>query len=218
MNIQDITDFLYTEEGKLIVALIVGAIIGAEREYRSKAAGFRTVILVTVGSCLFTILSIQLGSVGDKSRIAANIVTGIGFLGAGAIYRDKISIRGITTATTIWISAAIGMAVGCGQFSLTIWVTSIAMVILLSFSWFQRFIDTVNQEKLYKITFGEDQMDQILFIEQLFNSYRLECFRVKQIKHKEEIVIVYNANGKEKNHALFLAELYRQDQIRAFDV
>ncbi len=218
MNIQDIKDFLYTEEGKLSVALIVGGIIGAEREYRSKAAGFRTVILVTVGSCLFTILSIQLGSGGDKARIAANIVTGIGFLGAGAIYRDKISIRGITTATTIWLSAAIGMAIGCGQLNLTIWVTSIAMVILLSFSWFQRFIDTVNQEKLYKITFGEEQMDQILFIEQLFNSYRLECFRVKQIKHKEEIIIVYNANGKEKNHDLFLAELYRQNQIKAFEV
>lgn len=218
MNIQYIKDFLYTEEGKLIVALIVGGIIGAEREYRSKAAGFRTVILVTVGSCLFTILSIQLGEAGDKARIAANIVTGIGFLGAGAIYRDKISIRGITTATTIWISAAIGMAVGCGQFSLTIWVTSIAMIILLSFSWFQRIIDTVNQEKLYKITFGEDQMDQIVFIEQLFNSYRLQCFRVKQIKHKEEIVIVYNANGKERNHDLFLSELYLQNQIRAFEV
>ncbi len=218
MNIQDITDFLHTDEGKLIVALMVGAIIGAEREYRSKAAGFRTVILVTVGSCLFTILSIHLGSFGDKSRIAANIVTGIGFLGAGAIYRDKISIRGITTATTIWISAAIGMAVGCGEFSLTVWVTSIAMIILLSFSGFQRFIDRVNQEKVYKITFGDQQTDQITFIEQLFHSYRLECFRVKQIKHKEEIVIVYTANGKEKNHDLFLAELYRQNQIKAFEV
>ena len=218
MDIQYIKNFLYTEEGKLIVALIVGAIIGAEREYRSKAAGFRTVILVTVGSCLFTILSVQLGSIGDGSRIAANIVTGIGFLGAGAIYRDKISIRGITTATTIWISAAIGMAVGCGQYSLTIWVTSIAMVILLSFSWFQRFIDRVNQEKLYKITFGEDQMDQIQFIEKLFDSYRLQCFRVKQIKHKEEIVIVYTANGKERNHDLFLSELYLQSQIKAFEV
>jgi putative Mg2+ transporter-C (MgtC) family protein len=218
MNLQDLKDFIYTEEGKLIVALIVGGIIGAEREYRSKAAGFRTVILVTVGSCLFTILSIKLGDTGDKSRIAANIVTGIGFLGAGAIYRDKISIRGITTATTIWISAAIGMAVGCGQFSLTIWVTCIAMVILLSFSWFQRFIDTVNQEKVYRITFGEQQVDQIMVIEKLFEAYRLECFRVKQIKHKEEIVIVYTANGKEKNHELFLSELYGQNQIRAFEV
>ncbi len=219
MNLEEnIKNFIYTEEGKLIVALIVGAVIGAEREYRSKAAGFRTVILVTVGSCLFTILSINLGSFGDKSRIAANIVTGIGFLGAGAIYRDKISIRGITTATTIWISAAIGMAVGCGQFSLTIWVTSIAMVILLSFSWFQRFIDRVNQEKVYKITYGDLQMDQIVTIEKLFHAYRLECVRVKQIKHKEEIVIVYTANGKEKNHELFLTELYQQSQIKAFEV
>ncbi|HSZ72825.1 MAG TPA: MgtC/SapB family protein [Cytophagaceae bacterium] len=218
MNIHEIKEFLYTEEGKLIVALIVGAIIGAEREYRSKAAGFRTVILVTVGACLFTILSIQLGGAGDKARIAANIVTGIGFLGAGAIYRDKISIRGITTATTIWISAAIGMAIGCSQFSLTVWVTSIAMIILLSFSWFQRIIDTVNQEKTYKITYGEEQMDQITVIENLFHSYRLECFRVKQIKHKDEIVIVYTANGKERNHGLFLNDLYLQTQIKAFEV
>ncbi|MBC7488106.1 MAG: MgtC/SapB family protein [Cytophagaceae bacterium] len=217
MDTQLIKDFIYTEEGKLIVALIVGGIIGAEREYRSKAAGFRTVILVTLGSCLFTILSIKLGSIDDKSRIAANIVTGIGFLGAGAIYRDKISIRGITTATTIWISAAIGMAIGCGQFSLTIWVTCIAMTILLSFSWFQRIIDTVNQEKMYKITY-DDQPDHIAAVEHLFHLHHLTCFRVKQIKHKDEIVIVYTANGKEKQHGLFLNELYRQNNIRSFEV
>lgn len=217
MDTQLIKDFIYTEEGKLIVALIVGAIIGAEREYRSKAAGFRTVILVTLGSCLFTILSIKLGSIEDKSRIAANIVTGIGFLGAGAIYRDKISIRGITTATTIWISAAIGMAIGCGQFSLTIWVTCIAMTILLSFSWFQRIIDTVNQEKMYKITY-DDQPDHIAAVERLFQLHHLNCFRVKQIKHKDEIIIVYTANGKEKQHGLFLSELYRQNNLRSFEV
>lgn len=216
MNIQDIKEFLYTEEGKLIIALFLGAIVGAEREYRSKAAGFRTVILVTVGSCLFTILSINLGS-GDEARIAANIVTGIGFLGAGAIYRDKISIRGITTATTIWISAANGMAIGCGQYSLSIWVTGIAMTVLLSFSWFQRIIDTVNQEKVYRITYF-DPTDQIAVIEQLFQAHNLSCFRVKQIKHKDEIIIVYTANGKERNHDFFLNELYRQDGIKSFEV
>jgi putative Mg2+ transporter-C (MgtC) family protein len=217
MNIQDIKDFLQTEEGKLVIALLFGAIIGAEREYRSKAAGFRTVILVTLGSCLFTILSINLGGNGDEARIAANIVTGIGFLGAGAIYRDKISIRGITTATTIWISAANGMAIGCGEYSLSIWVTCIAMTVLLSFSWFQRIIDTVNQEKVYKITYT-DPTDQIEVIEKLFSDYHLSCFRVKQIRHKDEIVIVYTANGKEKNHALFLVQLYRQNEIKSFEV
>ncbi|MDB5256962.1 MAG: mgtC [Chitinophagaceae bacterium] len=217
MNIQDIKEFLQTEEGKLVIALLFGAIIGAEREYRSKAAGFRTVILVTLGSCLFTILSINLGGHGDEARVAANIVTGIGFLGAGAIYRDKISIRGITTATTIWISAANGMAIGCGEYSLSIWVTCIAMTVLLSFSWFQRIIDTVNQEKVYKITYN-DPTDQIEVIEKLFNEYHLSCFRVKQIRHKDEIVIVYTANGKERNHDLFLIQLYRQNQIKSFEV
>jgi len=210
-------EFFYTEPGKLIIALIVGAIIGAEREYRSKAAGFRTVILVTLGSCLFTLLSIKLGSLDDKSRIAANIVTGIGFLGAGAIYRDKISIRGITTATTIWISAAIGMAIGCAQYELTVWVTSIVMIILLSFTWFQRVIDTVNQEKTYKVTF-DDNVESILVLEKHFRAKDLDFERVKQIKIKDEIIIVYTANGKEKDHDLFVMELFKEKGIKSFDV
>lgn len=210
-------EFLYTDLGKILVALFIGAIIGAEREYRSKAAGFRTVILVTLGSCLFTLLSITLGSIDDKSRIAANIVTGIGFLGAGAIYRDKISIRGITTATTIWISAALGMAIGCGLYEITLWVTTIVMVILLSFTWFQRIIDTVNQEKTYKITF-EDKVESILKLEKHFTDNDLDFERVKQIKIKEEIIIVYTANGKEKDHDLFLLDLYQEKGIKSFEV
>ncbi len=210
-------EFLYTEQGKLIIALIIGAIIGAEREYRSKAAGFRTVILVTLGSCLFTMLSIQLGSLDDKSRIAANIVTGIGFLGAGAIYRDKISIRGITTATTIWISAALGMAIGCGQYEITLWVTSIVMIVLLSFTWFQRIIDTMNQEKTYKITF-DNKVDSIVLLENTFRAKNLDFERVKQMKIKDEIIIVYTANGKDKDHDLFVLDLFIEDGIVSFEV
>ena len=210
-------EFLYTEPGRLLIALLVGAIIGTEREYRSKAAGFRTVILVTLGSCLFTLLSGKLGSIDDKSRIAANIVTGIGFLGAGAIYRDKISIRGITTATTIWISAALGMAIGCAQYELTIWVTSISMLILLSFTWFQRIIDTVNQEKTYKIVFG-DQIESISKIQNLFTSKGLDFERMKQIKIKDEIIIVYNVNGKEKDHDVLITALFQENEIKSFEV
>jgi len=94
---------------KLLVALVIGAIIGAEREYRTKSAGFRTVILITVGSTLFTIVS---NLMSNDARVASNIVTGIGFLGAGAIFKEGASVKGLTTATTIWISAAIGMAIG----------------------------------------------------------------------------------------------------------
>jgi putative Mg2+ transporter-C (MgtC) family protein len=202
---------------KLLIALLIGAIIGAEREYRSKAAGFRTVILVTVGSCLFTIISLMLGDGNNQGRIAANIVTGIGFLGAGAIYRDKISIRGLTTATTIWISAALGMAIGCGQFHLAFTVTTIVMVILLSFSWFQKIIDTVNQEKIYKFKLDNDTK-HIVYLETLFHKYDLRCIRIKQERHADEITVIFKAEGKEKCHAVLIDALYQEATIRGFDV
>jgi putative Mg2+ transporter-C (MgtC) family protein len=202
---------------KLLVSLLVGAIIGAEREYRSKAAGFRTVILVTVGSCLFTILSIQLGDYGNKARIAANIVTGIGFLGAGAIYRDKISIRGLTTATTIWISAALGMAVGNGEYKLTMVVTAIVMLILLSFNGFQHIIDTVNQERTYKITYSL-KPGSIDYIEKLFHKHDLTFSKVKQTKHQDEIIILYSAEGKEERHETFISDLFLDQHILGFEV
>ncbi len=209
---------LFTDEViKLLISLLIGAIIGAEREYRSKAAGFRTVILVTVGSCLFTILSIQLGDVNNQARIAANIVTGIGFLGAGAIYRDKISIRGLTTATTIWISAALGMAIGCGQYDLSFTVTAIVMIILLSFNWFQKVIDTVNQEKNYKIKF-DNNTEHILHIEKLFSQFELSSSRIKQERSHEEIVVIFTASGKDKSHYLFTQALFTDPNIKAFEV
>ena len=98
---------------QLLLALLIGAIIGTEREYRSKSAGLRTMIMVSLASCLFTMLSLRIG-VENPDRLAANILTGLGFLGAGVIFKDDNRISGITTATTIWMVAALGMAVGAG--------------------------------------------------------------------------------------------------------
>jgi putative Mg2+ transporter-C (MgtC) family protein len=97
------------------MAVLVGGIVGAEREYQDKAAGFRTIILITLGSTLFTIFSLSMDPGFTQTRVAANIVTGIGFLGAGAIVRDGGRIAGLTTAATIWLSAALGMGIGAGQ-------------------------------------------------------------------------------------------------------
>lgn len=99
----------------LVVAAILGAAVGMEREIQGKAAGLRTNALICVGACLFTRLSIALtGPVGDPSRVAAQIVTGVGFIGAGTIMRGKGAVTGLTTAATIWLVAAVGMAVGAG--------------------------------------------------------------------------------------------------------
>ena len=156
---------LYVEEiTKLLVALFAGAIIGAEREYKSKAAGFRTVILITVGSTLFTLIS---NYISNDGRVASNIVTGIGFLGAGAIFREGMNVKGLTTATTIRISAAIGMAIGIGRYEFAFAALIIVMIVLLSFTWIQRLIERSNKVETYNITFvhsNEFDLEDLLIL------------------------------------------------------
>ena len=101
---------------KLLLAVLTGGLIGAEREFRDKAAGFRTIILICVGAALFTMFSLRLGGDKDPVRIAASVVSGVGFLGAGAILRSDGRIVGLTTASTIWLAAALGMGIGGGQY------------------------------------------------------------------------------------------------------
>ena len=112
---------------RLGMAAVAGAVVGQERERRERPAGFRTHVLVSVGACLFTLISISLaGEDHDPSRIAAQIVTGIGFLGAGTIIRHGGSVHGLTTAASIWAVAAVGMAAGVGW-----WQAVIAGTLLL---------------------------------------------------------------------------------------
>jgi putative Mg2+ transporter-C (MgtC) family protein len=103
---------------RVVVALVLGAIVGIEREYRGHPAGVRTLAMVSVGSCVFTAAGLFLfpGHATDPTRIAAQVVTGVGFLGAGAIFRSEDGVKGLTTAATVWVVAAIGMATGFGLY------------------------------------------------------------------------------------------------------
>jgi putative Mg2+ transporter-C (MgtC) family protein len=125
---------------RLALAAALGGAIGAERELRDREAGLRTHLLVAVGAALFTLVSAYAwsdwsfstprGIVFDPTRIAAQIVTGIGFLGAGAIIRQGLSVRGLTTAATLWAVAAIGMAAGAGYYSAAVVATALVLVSL----------------------------------------------------------------------------------------
>ncbi len=116
---------------RLLLAAALGAAIGLEREYRRKPAGLRTNILIALGSALFTTMSLEIGTaVGAPDRIAAQIVTGIGFLGAGAILRSGKSVHGMTTAATIWVNAAVGMAAGAGAYAIATVATLLTLVVL----------------------------------------------------------------------------------------
>ncbi|MBK9121578.1 MAG: MgtC/SapB family protein [Chloroflexi bacterium] len=115
---------------QLILALTLSALIGLDRERRDKDAGLRTHMLVGAGACLFTLLSAFAFPGSDSARVAANIVTGVGFLGAGVIYRSESRVHDLTTAASIWITAAIGMAVGTGAWFLAIVMTLLVWIVL----------------------------------------------------------------------------------------
>ena len=116
---------------RLLVALILGAVVGLERERQERAAGLRTVTMVSLGSCLFTIVGAYGFPNTDPSRVAAQIVTGIGFLGAGTIFLRKDLVRGLTTAATIWAVAAIGMAAGTSQYIVALFTTLLILSVLM---------------------------------------------------------------------------------------
>ena len=134
--------------GQLVISAALGGIIGMEREYHHKAAGFRTHFLVALGSTLFTILSRSVfswgGSVVDPTRIAAQIITGIGFIGAGAIMRKEDRIEGLTTAAGIWMTAAIGMAVGVGLY----FISAVSVLLLYVMRFLSKFVNkTIDKVK-----------------------------------------------------------------------
>jgi putative Mg2+ transporter-C (MgtC) family protein len=136
---------------RIVLAVVAGGLLGLEREFRDKPAGFRTLVLISMASATFTILSSRLASDSDPTRIAANIVTGIGFLGAGAILREGLQVTGLTTAATIWLAAAIGMAIGGGQYGLALMLVAIAMIVLWIFNGFEVSIDRIREEHVYKV-------------------------------------------------------------------
>ena len=120
----------------LLLAVALGAIVGIEREFTHKPAGLRTHMLVSLGSCLFTVVSISFAV--DPARIAAGIVAGIGFIGAGTIWAEKDKVKGITTAASLWATAAIGLTAGIGDYPLAVVVTILVVIILASGSVLRR--------------------------------------------------------------------------------
>lgn len=131
---------------ELVLAGILSMLIGLDRERRHRPAGMRTHMLVGIGACLFTVLSMHAFPGDDSSRVAANIVTGVGFLGAGTIIQHKRDVFDLTTAASIWAVAAVGMAVGSGFWFLAILATLIIWTVLAVLRRFQ----TKNDQRYYR--------------------------------------------------------------------
>ena len=146
---------------KLILAAILGGIIGIEREIRDKPAGLRTNILICVGSTLFMSISAKVAQIlgGDPTRIAAQIISGIGFLGAGAVLHSHGFVLGLTTAATIWVVAGVGMALGSGMYLVAVFVTAMSLVTLYLLSFIE---DKIQGRTSYSYSLVVSDLNQAL--------------------------------------------------------
>lgn len=197
----------------IFISVLLGVLIGAEREYRNKSAGLRTFILVCFGACLFTILSIKIGT-DDPDRIAANIITGIGFLGAGVIFKGDNKIDGITTATTIWATASIGMAVGSGYVYLSLLGTVLVLLVLSALTYLEDIIDKNHKIIEYKIETVNS--GDILHCEELFKKYHLKSKASKQQYSQGNLSTTWILTGKKINHESLIKELRSDSKIIAY--
>jgi putative Mg2+ transporter-C (MgtC) family protein len=205
----------YSEEiFKLCLSAIIGCLVGLEREIRRKPAGFRTLAIICLGSTIFTICSYKLGVPDNADRIAANIITGVGFLGAGVIFRNGFSVSGITTAATIWIAAALGMLIGIGEYTLSIVALFISLTILSVLQYLQNYIDTRFQHRDYTISFKEPT-DSTQFKMKL-KEYRLKTRSFKETRQDTQTTFEFDVTGRENDLEGFNQWLKNNNEVFSF--
>ncbi len=179
---------------KVLLSLIMGAIMGLEREYKRKAAGMRTMTLICMSATVFTILSAELGNPGSPDRVASNILTGVGFIGAGVIFKGEFAIDGITTAASIWIATAMGMAIGMSQYLLASFALAGAMIVLVILKYVEEYVAIVNDKRFYTIYFYQDKLPYVELEKQL-QDLKLKYSRMLIVRKETMIEVGYAVRG-----------------------
>lgn len=205
-------EFMPEDAWKIFAAVVAGGLIGAEREFRDKAAGFRTIIFICLGATLFTMLSQKLGGSVDPVRIAANVVTGIGFLGAGAILREGLHVRGLTTAAAIWLSAALGMGIGGGYYLLVSLAIAASLVVLWFFPRFEILIDRLSESRTYEIT-CRASLDKLDDLEKAFTDAGVRYRMHKKTRIGEKMTSTWEARGRREAHENLVRMLFTDPEV-----
>ncbi|MBF0596007.1 MgtC/SapB family protein [Faecalibacter rhinopitheci] len=201
---------------KMACSLIAGVLLGIEREVKDKAAGFKTITIICLGSTLFTILSYKMGEGDseDATRIASYVVSGIGFLGAGVIFKDGVTVSGLTTAGIIWIAAAIGMSLGFGEFIIAFAFLLCSFLVIFFGNYISKIFITKKTYKIIRFTIPKNQVsvrnEIIEKLEKLIISYECKSIEVDE----ENISYVYEIVFKIKDITLIEEFLIHQDKIK----
>lgn len=201
---------------RFLLASLWGGIVGAEREYRSKSAGFRTMTMISIGACFFTVMSLGIGNPSSPDRIASNIVTGIGFLGAGVIFRGDNRVNGITTAATIWAVAAVGMGIGAGYYLPAAFASIFILIILAVLPYVEDQIDRLNRTRTYIITaaFSNNLTQEI---QKQFEQAHLRCKLSRQVKQNDNITFYFTVHGSARHHQQLIDIMLQDPRISRFE-
>jgi putative Mg2+ transporter-C (MgtC) family protein len=191
---------------KAVIALFVGSIIGYERETKNKPAGVKTHALIAFGAMAFTFLSSHMSSVGDPTRIAAQIVSGVGFLGAGTIFMSKHRVHGLTSAATVWVCAALGMLVGANYPLIALISVALLIVMFLIANALK------IEENNYAITIEIEEWEALKEVATLINNFNLKIVN-KKLERNDTLILDINYNTNPATQHLFLKRLFNLDGI-----
>lgn len=201
-------DVLSSTIVRLILAAFLGGAIGLEREFSHKPAGLRTNMFICFGSAMFTVLSVQLAGeyVGDHTRVAAQIIPGIGFIGAGSILHSRGSVQGLTTAATMFVVASIGMAAGAGMYLLASFATLVILVALFALGWTEQHFSLKPLLMTYQVS-GESPEAMVAAVNQVLDDERqvMQTVHVSRDDHHSRVMFTVDATQKE--HEVLLKHL-----------
>ncbi len=210
-----IQDLLSNTVMRLVVAAVLGGIIGLERELKHRPAGLRTNMFICFGAAMFTILSAKIALPNDQARIAAQIIPGIGFIGAGSILHSKGGITGLTTAATLFVVASIGMAAGSGLYLHAVFATLLILLALLFLGWVERKLGFKPTLMHYTVV-TEKPIDEITArIKEAMEDCQLDTEGMRATKVKDRVS--FSIDGTRQLHARFKNHLRRYDDLRNFE-
>ncbi len=198
---------------KLPLALLIGVLIGWEREYREGIPGVRVLSLVSVGATLFTLYGGVKGLTFTNPSVAAGVVTGVGFLGAGFIIRERGMLSGLTTAAVIWVTAALGMGIGLGVF-LQVGVVTAAVLLIL---WFFPQLSHSHHSYVYKAVapYSETRRQQF---QQRFDQRRLKIMKETLSKSGADMICSWHVTGQPEHHQALSQEFLNDPEVTEFSI
>ena len=204
---------------KALLALAAGVILGMERELKDKAAGLKTITVISLGSALFTLLSMKVGGAdGESTRIASYIVSGVGFLGAGVIFKDQVSVSGLTTAGIIWLAAAVGTAIGFGEFYLAGTFMAASLLIVYSGPVINRAFKSKKQTRTLQFTIRKQELHLKAEILSAISRQGIQIEERKFEAREDKLTITVEAVLKISETAWLESYLVNNPSIQSFSM